>query len=101
MPPRRTGLHNNALFISKGASPYEGHGDVPLHPVDPHPGGHEGQDGGHEVHEGGRGVALVAPRLPQFVQARPPDHQGGVQFHAVGPKKRVFEEFLQFSRNKM
>ena len=83
------------------SSPDEGHGDVPLHPVHPHPGGHQGQYGGHEVHEGGGGVALVAPRLPQLVQARAPDHQGGVQFHAVGPEKRVFEEFLQFFRNKM
>ena len=74
---------------------HERHRDVALHAVDPCPGRDEGQDAGDEVDERVGGVALVATRAPELVQAGAADDERGVDLQAVGAEGRVGEVFFE------
>mmetsp|Transcript_45783 Transcript_45783/g.89471 ORF Transcript_45783/g.89471 Transcript_45783/m.89471 type:complete len:469 (-) Transcript_45783:329-1735(-) len=73
----------------------EGHGYVPLDPIDAGPRGHHGKYGGGEFHELVGSVVSVRALFPEFVEARAADDQRGVQFEAVRPEEGVFKVFAE------
>ena len=81
-----------AVFDAGG---YEGHRDIALHTVDPRPRRDERQDPRDEVDERVGGVVLVASCAPELVESSPADHEGGVDFEAVGAEGGVGEVLLE------
>jgi hypothetical protein len=60
-------------FFNTGGD--EGHGDVPLNAIHPHPGGHQRQHPGNQIHQPLWRIVLIQPFLPQLIQPCASDDQ--------------------------
>lgn len=65
----------------------EGHGNVSLDAVHPHPRRHDGKHAGNQIHKTFWGVVFIQSLLPQLVQPRASDDQRGIDLQPIRPTK--------------
>mmetsp|Transcript_23674 Transcript_23674/g.35110 ORF Transcript_23674/g.35110 Transcript_23674/m.35110 type:complete len:326 (-) Transcript_23674:619-1596(-) len=90
--PRQRQLPQVSMFHPRT---HQRHGNIPLNTVYTSPRRNHGHNRRHKLHQLLRCIIPIPPRLPQFIQSRPPNDKGWIKLQPIRSKHGILKVFLE------